>query len=170
MFLNFSKRRRKRQRQCYKTLSMSSPFDFTTVLFGQLWSYSVHSVHFDYLVYFGLIRSIFGLIHFTSVLFGHFGSIQSISVHSDHFHPIPSTSVFSHRTGTTYHFSQTGLLEHCWWDFYAVTYSVVPHFLGNTVAFILSCCFLSSMLLPLFIKKFHWRAIWLLSPSWSGMI
>ena len=104
MFLNFSKRRRKRQRQCYKTLSMSSPFDFTTVLFGQLWSYSVHSVHFDYLVYFGLIRSIFGLIHFTSVLFGHFGSIQSISVHSDHFHPIPSTSVFSHRTGTTYHF------------------------------------------------------------------
>ena len=154
MFLNFSKRR-KRLRQCYKTLSMLSPFDFTSVLFGQLWSYSVHFVHFDYLVYFGPIRSIFGLIHSTSVLFSHFGSIQSI------WFILTTSILFRSRQSflrelvqrTTFftNWSIKALLV----AFITGTYSVVPHLLGNTVAFILSCCFLRSMLLPLFIKKFH---------------
>ena len=82
--------RRKRLKQCYKSLSMSSPFDFTfdlhffffrfeliitleyhiqstLVIFGLTWSNSVlHGPLWSYLVYFGLIR--FSLS--TLVLFG----------------------------------------------------------------------------------------------------
>lgn len=41
--------------------------------------------------------------------------------------------------------------------FIAGTYTVVPHSLGITVAVLLSCCFLSSMFLPLSIKDYRNR-------------
>ena len=39
--------------------------------------------------------------------------------------------------------------------FVSGTYAVVPHSWGNTVAITLCCCFLISLIFPLFIKKYY---------------